>query len=58
MISICYAKKVHEKSQAQDFEERFQLEDEGVIFADEAFKWSYLKEVQLSGVLRYVLPRT
>lgn len=31
----------------KDFEERFQLEDEGVIFADEAFKWSYLKEVQL-----------
>ena len=30
-----------------DFEERFRLEDEGVISADEPFKWSYLNTVQL-----------
>lgn len=31
----------------RDFDERFKLEDEGIIAANEPFRWSYLKEVQL-----------
>lgn len=30
-----------------DFDERFELEDEGIVSADEPWKWSYLDEVQL-----------
>lgn len=30
-----------------DFDERFALEDQGVVSADEPWKWSYLEEVQL-----------
>lgn len=30
-----------------DFDERFKLEDEGIVSADEQWKWSYLDEVQL-----------
>lgn len=31
----------------RDYENRFRLEDEKVISADEPFRWSYLNEVQL-----------
>lgn len=30
-----------------DFDQRFLLEDQGIVSADEPWKWSYLKEVQL-----------
>lgn len=30
-----------------DFDERFALEDQGIVSADEPWKWSYLDEVQL-----------
>ena len=30
-----------------DFDERFVLEDQGIVSADEPWKWSYLNEVQL-----------
>ena len=30
-----------------DFDERFSLEDHGIVSADEPWKWSYLQEVQL-----------
>ena len=30
-----------------DFDERFALEDQGIVSADEPWKWSYLNEVQL-----------
>lgn len=30
-----------------DFDERFSLEDQGIVSADEQWKWSYLDEVQL-----------
>lgn len=30
-----------------DFDERFKLEDEGIVSADEPWKWAYLNEVQL-----------
>ena len=30
-----------------DFDERFALEDQGIVSADEPWKWSYLEEVQL-----------
>ena len=32
---------------AHDFDERFALEDQGIVSADEPWKWSYLDEVQL-----------